>query len=133
MVSSSDVTGLTHGDRVAARYALFGGETGGKVNDEKDSARRGGSVGRHTGTGASMPTPIVRAREANEGDVGEPCGERRRAKEEIGQDAAGGTMLSCSERRLGGRAFGREVCSIGMSVLHEERRGAVDFCVCSCR
>ena len=53
----------------------------------KDSARSGGSVGRATGVGASAETLRERCW-PNVGDVGDVCGERRRAKEEMGVQEA---------------------------------------------
>lgn len=89
--------------------------------EASDSASSGGSVGIVTGEGSSAE--MLRARWCEkDGEVGELCGERRRAKDDIGvQDAA--AMFNCCNseprRTLSSGCLGTPVF---FALLLEDRR-----------
>lgn len=104
-------------------------DTDGKVNDENDSASIGGRVGSITGEGTSAD--VLRARGcAKVGEVGETCGERRRANDEIGVHEAGATFRCASEppreRRAGSGGTGGMASLSLLWLLVEERRELAD-------
>lgn len=100
-------------------------------NPANDSAMRGGSVGIETGIRTSVEV-LRQRRDANVGEVGDVCGECRRAKDEMGAQGAGAgvgaTILSCEGRRVI-RPFGGEYVSFREA--EDERREEAVEGICS--
>lgn len=93
LLSESTAIGSSEGDRLLDDVGKLCLDAADREYEARDSASSGGSVGIVTGEGSSAEVLRVRWCE-KDGEVGELCGERRRAKDEIGvQDAA--AMFSC--------------------------------------
>jgi hypothetical protein len=102
------------------------------VNAAKDSASIGGSVGSMTGDGRSAYVLRVRV-EVKFGSVGDACGERRRAKDEMGVNVDAGLTLSLSSEPPRARLAGRggtggieSLLVIDLRLLDEERLEETD-------
>lgn len=102
--------GLGLGDTCGAVASLSFSEAGWKEYDVNDWARSGGKDGRETEAGAMLGEFRVRC--GNVFDVGDVCGERRRAKVEMGVHESGTATAICSEVRLGKVSFSSSLSRI---------------------